>query len=175
MSDRIAGIWRPDADAYGPRRWRKPCSYQAYLPDLIGTAVFDLASDLVADIVDAERELAIFDTRVQQAHDLEQLARFLLRAEAVASSRIEGLEVSSRRLARRAAGHPGQDATADAVLGNVAAMLLAVDEVAGEPAVTRDHLLRIHTVLMEQTPTPQLAGLVRTTQNWIGGNDFNPC
>ena len=175
MSDRIQRIWHPDPDAYGPRRLRKPCSYEAYLPDLLDGVTFDLPSDLAADIADAERELAIFDTRIHEAHDLEQLARFLLRAEAVASSKIEGLEVSSRRLARHAAGHPGQDATADAVLGNVAAMMLAVNEVAGADIVTRDHLLRIHAALMEQTPMPQLAGQIRTTQNWIGGNDFNPC
>jgi hypothetical protein len=36
-------------------------------------------------------------------HNLEQLARFLLRAEAVASSKIEGLQVNSRRLARHEA------------------------------------------------------------------------
>ena len=168
-------MWHPDPDAYGPRRWRKPCRYQAYVPDLLNDTVWDLPSGLVADIADAERELAIFDTRVHEAHDLEQLARFLLRAEAVASSKIEGLEVSSRRLARHAAGHAGRDATADAVLGNVAAMLISVNEVAGADTVTREHLLGIHTALMEQTPTPQLAGQIRTTQNWIGGNDFNPC
>lgn len=145
------------------------------MPDLLGAEIRDLPSDLAADIADAERELAVFDTRVNDAHDLEQLARFLLRAEAVASSKIEGLEVSGRRLARHAAGHPGRDATADAVLGNVAAMQLAVDEVAGADVVTREHLLLIHTALMKRTETPQLAGQVRTTQNWIGGNDFNPC
>ncbi|HST83900.1 MAG TPA: Fic family protein [Kineosporiaceae bacterium] len=175
MSSRVRDTWHADPDAYGPRRHRKPCSYEAYVPDLLGPASWELPSDLAADIVDAERELAVFDSRVHEAHDLEQLARFLLRAEAVASSKIEGLQVSGRRLARHAAGHPGRDATADAVLGNVAAMQLAVDEVARAEVVTREHLLQIHTVLMQQTETPQLAGQVRTTQNWIGGNDFNPC
>ncbi len=175
MSTRVRDTWRGDPDAYGPRRHRKPCNYEAYVPDLLGEAMWDLPSDLAADIVDAERELAVFDSRVQEAHDLEQLARFLLRAEAVASSKIEGLEVSGRRLARHAAGHPGRDATADAVLGNVAAMQLAIDDVAGAEIVAGEHLLQIHTALMRQTETPHLAGQVRTTQNWIGGNDFNPC
>jgi Fic family protein len=175
LSSRQRRTWRPDPDAYGPRRHRKPCSYEAYLPDLIGAAELSLPGELAADIADAERDLAVFDTRVHEAHDLEQLARFLLRAEAVASSKIEGLEVSGRRLARHAAGHPGQDATAEAVLGNVAAMQLAVDEVAGAEAVTRAHLLLIHTALMQRTDTPHLAGHVRDSQNWIGGNNFNPC
>ena len=54
-------------------------------------------------------------------------------------------------------------------------MQLAVNEVAAADEVTREHVLRIHAALMERTPTPQLAGRVRDTQNWIGGNDFNPC
>lgn len=60
---------------------------------------------------------------------LEVLARLLLRAEAVASSRIEGLEVGARRLVRaeaaRSIGEPITDRTAEAVFGNIEAMTLA--------------------------------------------------
>jgi Fic family protein len=137
----------------------------------------DLPSDLAADVVDVERALATFGASTD--HDLEQLARFLLRAEAVASSKIEGLEVSSRRLARHearlTAGIPDRDQTADAVLGNIAAMRLAVESVASAQTVTVRHLLDIHAALMERSDRPDLAGRIRTTQNWIGGNDFNPC
>jgi len=28
---------------------------------------------------------------------------------------------------------------------------------------------------MEHSDQPDISGQVRTTQNWIGGNDFNPC
>ncbi|WP_344221388.1 Fic family protein [Kribbella sancticallisti] len=128
-------------------------------------------------MVDTERTLATFGG--SDTHNLEQLARFLLRAEAVASSKIEGLQVSSRRLARHEAkveaGAHDNDATADAVLGNVKAMNYAVDSVAEVEHVTVHHLLEVHAALMEHSDRPEIAGLVRTQQNWIGGNDFNPC
>src|SRR5256885_17113261 len=35
-------------------------------------------------------------------------------------------------------------------------------------------ILEIHRILMESTSTPGIAGKLRTQQNWIGGNAFNP-
>jgi Fic family protein len=147
------------------------------VPDRLSSHALDLSPDLAADVADTERSLAAFDGTPD--HGLEQLARFLLRAEAVASSKIEGLQVNSRRLARHearvAAGIPDPDATAEAVLGNVVAMRHAVDQVATSETVELKHLLDIHAALMEHSDQPDIGGQVRTKQNWIGGNDFNPC
>jgi Fic family protein len=147
------------------------------VPDLLSAHTLDLSAELAADVADTERELAAFEGAPDQG--LEQLARFLLRAEAVASSKIEGLQVNSRRLARHeariAAGIPDRDATADAVLGNVLAMQHAVNEVATAETVELRHLLDIHAALMEHSDQPDIGGHLRTKQNWIGGNDFNPC
>ncbi|HSV37791.1 MAG TPA: Fic family protein [Nocardioidaceae bacterium] len=134
-----------------------------------------LTGEAAADVADLERAIASFDVRAKQQHDLESLARFLLRAEAVASSKIEGLQVNTRRLARYQAGQRPGDMTAAAVMGNVDAMTLAVSTVASADRITRDHLLEIHAALMRHSDAPAIGGQVRTTQNWIGGNDFNPC
>ncbi|WP_344110800.1 Fic family protein [Kribbella alba] len=177
MSQQITAIWRSSPEAYGPRKHRRPCEYSAYVPDRLTAHSLDLSAELAADVADAERALATFSGTSK--HNLEQLARFLLRAEAVASSKIEGLQVNSRRLARHearlAAGIPDRDATADAVLGNVRAMDLAVHSVAAAESLEVQHLLDIHAALMEHSDQPDIAGQLRTTQNWIGGNDFNPC
>ena len=175
MSNRIEGLWTPGPEAYGPRRHRKPCKYHAYVPDLMESLPVVLTGEAAADVADLERAIASFDVRAKQQHDLESLARFLLRAEAVASSKIEGLQVNTRRLARYQAGQRPGDVTAAAVMGNVEAMTLAVSTVAETAIITRDHLLEIHAALMRHTDTPAIGGHVRTTQNWIGGNDFNPC
>ena len=169
VSTRVSDVWRADPEAYGSRRARRPCAYQAYVPDQLETAAVQIPGDLAADVAEVERQLVAFGTRS------DSLAGFLLRAEAVASSRIEGVEVSARRLARRAAGLSTRDTTADEVLGNVEAMRLAVDLVASADRISRDDVLRIHTALMERSSTPRLAGVIRITQNWIGGNQFNPC
>jgi Fic family protein len=177
LSQQITAVWQANPDAYGPRKHRRPCQYTAYVPDLLSAHALDFSAELAADVVDAERALAAFGGPGE--HHLEQLARFLLRAEAVASSKIEGLQVNSRRLARHeaklAAGVQDNDATADAVLGNVKAMNHAVQSVAMAEEIEVKDLLDIHRALMEHSDQPEIAGLVRTKQNWIGGNNFNPC
>ncbi|MDX6281169.1 MAG: hypothetical protein QOH03_2240 [Kribbellaceae bacterium] len=177
MSQQLKAIWQANPDAYGPRKHRRPCEYTAYVPDLLSAHALDFSAELAADIVDAERALATFGGPGE--HHLEQLARFLLRAEAVASSKIEGLQVNSRRLARHeaklAAGVQDNDATADAVLGNVKAMNHAVRSVATAEKIEVKDLLDIHLALMEHSDQPEIAGQIRTKQNWIGGNNFNPC
>ncbi|WP_242360516.1 Fic/DOC family N-terminal domain-containing protein [Anaeromyxobacter sp. SG17] len=76
---------------------------------------------------------------------LEVLARRLLRAESVASSRIEGLVLSRRRLARAEAEEP--DDTALSVLGNVVAMEHAVALGAGAKPLRLKDVLEIHRLL----------------------------
>ena len=59
---------------------------------------FRLTSEVAAAIAGAEAALLRLDLNVTRLVDTEVLARVLLRAEAVASSRIEGLEVGARCL-----------------------------------------------------------------------------
>jgi len=110
---------------------------------------------------------------------LEGLARLLLRAEAVASSKIEGLQVGGRRLLHaevaRALGDRQNDVTAEEILGNIDAMSWAVDTVGSAGVIQVDHLLEIHRKLMAGTRLSSVGGVIRDRQNWIGGSDYNPC
>jgi Fic family protein len=103
----------------------------------------------------------------------------LLRAECVASSQIEGLEVGGRRLLRaeaaREAGVPAEDITAEEVLGNIEAMRWAVDGLGSAGAITVDGLLEVHRRLLARTRLAEHGGKIREQQNWIGGSAFNPC
>lgn len=179
MGRHIPSMWSGSPDAFGSRRNRRPCRYEAYVPEALSDAVLEWGAEMAADVVDVEVALAAFDTQVGQRTDLEQLARFLLRAESVASSRIEGLRVGSRRLARHEAsiahGVASKDETADAVLGSIQAMRLAIDDVATAASVAPDHILAMHSSLIDRSPNPELGGQVRDRQNWVGGNEFNPC
>ncbi len=179
MSRLVEALWEGSPDAHGPRRSRRPCRYQAYIPDNLETIKLALDHSLAADVVDCEVALSAFDTQSKANAELEQLARFLLRAEAVASSRIEGLTIGSRRLARYEAkiahGETSHDQTAESVLGNIESMRMAVFEAATFPQVTIEHLKALHKELMERSPTPELGGVIRREQNWLGGNQFNPC
>jgi Fic family protein len=55
---------------------------------------------LAAEVADAEAAIGRLNVVAVALADTEALARLLLRAESIASSRIEGLEVGARKLLR---------------------------------------------------------------------------
>jgi Fic family protein len=161
------------------RRDRQGCDYDAYLPDPLAGWELALPADLVADLSDAEAAIRRLNATGTSHVSLEGLARFLLRAESVASSKIEGLEAGPRRLLDAevvlAQGGDAADRIAVEVLANVAAMEAAVELGSATDTITLDDLLGIHRILMERSATPGIGGAVRTVQNWIGGSSYNPC
>ncbi len=96
----------------------------------------------------------------------------LLRTEAIASSRIEGLVVSHHRLLVADATTGAEDPLARSVLGNLDALRRALD-LAYAP-ITVATIREIHHALLENTPDAAIAGQVRERQNWIGGRHPNP-
>jgi Fic family protein len=138
-----------------------------------------LDGDVAADVADAEAAVTRFDANAIALADTEALARLLLRAESVASSKIEGLEVGGRRLLRAEAatalGEDTRDVTATEVLGNIQAMTWALGAVGPGDDITVDHLLEAHRRLLDGTRLQEFGGKVRDDQNWIGGSSFNPC
>lgn len=179
MARVVKARWDPVLTSGLPRSARRGCDYDAYVPDPLRERRFVLHGDTAADVADAERAVERLQQDARSLADSEALARLLLRAEAVASSRIEGLEIGGRRLlkAQLAVGlgeDPG-DVTASEVLGNVDAMRWAVDAAGPDEDITVDHLLEIHRRLLAGTSLDHVGGVVRTTQNWIGGSSYNPC
>jgi Fic family protein len=161
------------------RRGRMPCDYEAYVPDLLTGRAITLDGDVAADVAEAEAAISALNAEAFALADTEALARLLLRAESVASSRIEGLEVGARKLLRAEAAHAmgvaSADITANEVLGNIAAMNAALQAVGPGDEITLDMLLAFHSRLMADAPGEIGAGTLRTKQNWIGGSDYNPC
>lgn len=165
-------IWPSNPTLYAPARHRRACRYQAWIPDPIAEQTFSLDSRTAGIVSDAERAIASLNATVHPG--LAPLSRLLLRTESIASSRVEGMSCDLRTLARAEAGARTNQTTMD-VLANVNAMQLAVDDASAADAFTVDHIMSIHRRLMTETSTPHIAGRLRTTQNWIGGNDFTPC
>src|SRR5258707_8024284 len=108
-----------------------------------------------ADIADAERAIPVFDAQASTLVDTEALARILLRAECVASSRIEGLEVGARRLLTAEAaidlGEQPTDVTAAVVLGNIEAIASSVQQIMSGDPIPVDTLLDFHKRLLSGT------------------------
>jgi Fic family protein len=172
----IERTWMPSDATALPRRDRTGCDYRAYLPDPLAGRELTLTGATAADVADAEAAVIRLNNRVTTLADTEAIARLLLRAEAVASSHIEGLQVGARRLLRAevagALGPPG-DVTAAEVLGNVDAMDHAVR--LADERVSVDDILAIHRRLLASTDRHPHAGRLREVQNWIGGSSYNPC
>jgi Fic family protein len=179
MAKVIRRHWDSDAGTGLARRDRLSCDYEAYLPDTLADRPLSLSSQTAADVADAERAIAVLDTEAATLADTEALARILLRAESVASSRIEGLEVGARRLLRAEAaielGVETADVTATEVLGNIDAMATAIKRVTPGKPITLDLLLDFHQRLLAGTRLDAHAGAIREEQNWIGGSSYNPC
>lgn len=173
---RIRRTWRHEPQRPAPRRYRRPCTYEAYVPDALADLELTLEGELAGVVSEAEAAVQQLNALARPA--LAPLARLLLRTESIASSKVEGMQVGARQLARAEAktetgGTAGSAAME--ILANIDAMQLAIDEAARAPHFRRRELEAIHARLMERAPNPVNAGRIREEQNWIGGNDYNPC
>jgi Fic family protein len=165
------------ADPTAPPGAQRGGAYEVFVPAPIAERAFTLDSQAVAIVAEATKTLGhLNDTRAQLS-SLAALARNLLRSESAASSRIEGVRISHKRLARAAyarAGDRPRDNRAAEVLGNVEAMERAIAlGSSAEPLVVAD-IKDIHRTLLRFTDDRDIAGAIRTKQSWIGGNDYHP-
>jgi Fic family protein len=167
--------WPADPTAYGGRRARRGGQYDVFIPAPIATREFSFDADAVAAIAHATRTLATL-ARAPASGQISGLASALLRSESMASSRIEGVAISHKRLARAEYEHgqSGGDQKAAEVLGNVQAMLRAIELGETTTPLTPSDIEDIHKTLLRFTDDREIAGVVRSQQNWIGGNDYNP-
>jgi Fic family protein len=172
--------WKPQGSLTNlPRRDRQACNYSVYIPDRLAGREFVFRSNEAADVTDAEREIIRLDQQANVLVNTEALARLLLRAESVASSRIEGLEVGPRRLLHadiaKQLGEKSTDVTAAEVLANIEAMTFALSSVDEAKKISANLLFEAHLRLLAPTAIAHLGGIIRETQNWIGGSNYNPC
>lgn len=171
----VQRTWEYDPALHAPPRYRRACAYEAFVPDPLAGLELALPGAVAAVVSDAEAAIAALNKEARP--ELAPFARLLLRTESIASSKVEGLQVATRGLARAEA----QEATgrrvgseAAEVIGNIDAMQFAIEE-ASAMAVTPETFVEIHRTLMRRAPNAAIAGKIRTSQGWIGGNDYNPC
>jgi Fic family protein len=165
--------WEGNPAAQGGRRARASFTYQAYVPDAIARldppTTFE-AAEAVASAEQAVQEL----NAASSVTGLEAIGALLLRSEAIASSRIEGYELSQRNLARALIDPRAARGTARTVAANVVAMeeAIAIGEV--DRRITGDDVRAIHRTLMASEPARVMPGEYRREQNWIGGRLDSP-
>lgn len=107
--------------------------------------------------------------------DLPAISRFLLRSEAIASSRIEGIAPSARQVALAELGQreavQGISAPAQMVANNMTLVREATTRLVHAPLVTVGDVVELHRSLLRDEPHHHG---IRTVQNWIGGSDWHP-
>jgi Fic family protein len=166
--------WEPSWDEPS-RRDRRAGVYHPYRPDLLVSRAVVLDSELSLQVARVER-LVQGVPEQPGANGLEGLARFLLRSEAIASSRIEGLQVSAQQvaLAEFAATEDistkGFSANARLVANNIITLRQAAGELADASMVTVQGMCELHQALLPDHPHRG----TREVQNWIGGSNWHP-
>ncbi len=170
-------LWEARPGAEGGRKARRAGTYEAFIPAEIANRRFALDEDVVAQIASATKALAHLNSTSLRRTSLSALADALMRSESVASSWIEGIAVSQKRLARaafRASAGVDRDTKAAEILGNVEAMKRAIELGAGEDRISVDDIREIHRILLRYAADRRIAGVIRERQNWIGTNPYTP-
>lgn len=171
----VRRTWRHDPTLYAPARYRRACGYDAFIPERIADLAVDLPGDVVGALSDAEK--AIADLNARAGPELAPLARLLLRTESIGSSKVEGMQADARSLARAEANRDtGRNIgpLAAEIIANIDAMEWAAEAGASAESVMPAALQDIHRILLADEMR-QRPGEFRDEQNWIGGNDYNPC
>ena len=164
--------WTPDDD----RAWRRlgSLTISATVPPEIAALEVPVPSAVATQTAAADSEMAALDGWLSSSSGptLDAVAAHLLRAESLSSSRIEGLDLSARRLAEAEYMPSAAKRLAIEVTANVRAMQAATAlGIERHPLVVAD-LCELHAILMRDVPGIQ-GGRLRTAQNWIGPSN-NP-
>ena len=135
--------------------------YRAYVPDKLADLDLILTRPLRSAVQAAEAALSELNQPGQALASLTAISQLLLRAESIAS----------RRTARPVARPVGEDD----VLSDVQAMASAVESLSRAAKVTVAAFLDVHRELMRGTDGADTGGVIRSTQNWLGDTQSNPC
>jgi Fic family protein len=154
------------------RRSRAAFSVETFVPDPVANLQVLLPGDAALEVSLAEAEIRVLNSG-PKTEGFEAIGPLLLRAESVASSRIEGVDLSQRSLALALLEQEATD-TARSVMGNVRAMHEAIQIGSPGRQFAISDITAIHRGLLIGTNQNEIAGHVRTVQNWIGGRLDSP-
>lgn len=102
-----------------------------------------------------------------------------MRSEAMSSSKIEGVIAPAKKIleveALEELGVSHRvDSSEAAVLANITAMRSSIERIGKGDRISLDLLREINKDLLKGGPLEKAGGVVRTIQNWVGGNDYSP-
>lgn len=152
------------------RSHSKAQRYEAFIPDEVADEDPVLKSATAALCERAAIAVRDLNSNISGLVSLEGMGRQLLRSEALASSQIEGLSVSHRKLAEaELEGRQGHHRALE-IQGAIKAMERAAEIGARSGDLTTDAIAEIHRELAIVPPLDRIAGEIREEVGWIGGS-----
>lgn len=165
--------WESAVDSGVPRAEQRSGRYRRYVPDHLDGAGLAIDGTVSRHVSAVERSIRALNRLGTEG--LAGIARFLLRSEAIASSRIEGIAPSAQQVALAELGQSetvrGISEQAQLVANNMTIVRGATTELVETDTLTVDHIVDLHRALMPDEL--QHHGL-RTVQNWIGTSSWTP-
>ena len=147
--------------------------YPRYIPDTVDGLALAIGGDLSRRVTTVERSIRTLNGT--GADSLAGIARFLLRSEAIASSRIEGIAPSAQQVALAELGQSesvrGVSEQARLVANNMTVVRRSTTDLVERETLTVEHIVDLQRSLLPDQPRHH--GL-RSVQNWIGGSDWSP-
>lgn len=160
--------WEPDF-ARPSGRTSAGGGYRAFIPSEIADEDFGLSGASAAMAERAAGALRALNENRDELVSLEGMARQLLRSEALASSQIEGLSISHKKLAEaELRGRQGPHKARE-IMANVRAMEKAMAIGTEAASITVADIAAIHRAMAVVPPLDRIAGQIREEQSWIGG------
>jgi Fic family protein len=161
--------WTPAA-AGARKSERSPRRYRAWIPATVADYEPVLQSVTAALCERAGAAVRQLNADPATLLALEGLGRQLLRSEALASSQIEGLSVSHRKLAEAEFADLA-NYRAREIVGTVRAMERALETASRQAPFTVEAIEAIHREIAVVPPLDKIAGQLREEPSWIGGTD----
>ena len=165
--------WQSSLGSGVPWANRRSGTYRRYVPDPIDGIGLAVDGEVSRRANQVERHIRPLNG--SGAEGLAGIARFLLRSEAIASSRIEGIVPSAQQVALAELGQSetvrGISEQAQLVANNMTIVRRATTELVAADSLTVDHLVELQRSLLPDEPRHH--GL-RTVQNWIGSSSWSP-
>lgn len=153
---------------------RRGGSYWYYLPDRLTTLQVSISPQLSEEIAAVERRVLAL-AQADGITELEDLSRFLLRSEAIASSQIEGIVPAAKQVALAEIGEAedirGISDAAKLVARNMTVVREASDRLARSQGVAITDLEQLQRALLG-ADHPAVG--IRTVQNWVGTSNYHP-
>jgi Fic family protein len=149
---------------------RSPRRYRAWIPETVAEFEPVLQASTAALCERAGAEVRQLNSEPGALMALEGLGRQLLRSEALASSQIEGLSISHRKLAAAEFGEHAHHKARE-IVGTMKAMERALEIGSAPGLLTARSIEAIHREIAVAPPLDKIAGQIREEPSWIGGVD----